>query len=1613
MEPRETLSSSRQRGGEADFLPAAVTSTKPPPVSSCAGETMLPAAGSGKGIPVSSERLEPEEEDELGSGRDVDSTSNADSEKWVAGDGLEEQEFSIKEANFTEGSLKLKIQTTKRAKKPPKNLENYICPPEIKITIKQSGEQKLSRTGKNSKTAKEEDRSHSKKKGKVIGDAKLLMSCGCRKGKNSQVKDSDQSQMKNLGRECGFPVQSPVTKSVNKVYDRPQKHSALHYDSGLQQDFTSDTLKSKHQQKSSNQHHLDWSASPDTGSASQSCFINTEPSREAVSATKVSALEPGVPFSKSQAKKSCSSSSTWGQLSVSSKELGICSAVPSPSGISVAAQPSSASDCSGLLPLGDPEGGVQLEAPDQPAGSTKKKSNKKDLISQTIQTTDMEWVKSAQKAFDSKSHDSMEGKKESYSLDSMLDASPSKQNPISASSCESDTSHVRITIPIKSPTTDASGHKRKKRQSIKSSIEKTIQEKSLPSVLTMSSEIANRTSSQSEASKKDLRASKPGKVIENESPLVSIDSSVFTDKASPNSAARVRKPLVVTSTLLPTDLSTAGKLSEVQHPKHAAKRRWTCSKPKSILRETSMTTSEKLMVEPPSAYPITPSSPLYTNTDSLTVITPVKKKRGRPKKQPLLTVETIHEGTSTSPVSPINREFPGTKKRKRRRNLAKLAQMVPGEDKSISELKFHKKVGKLGVLDKKTIKTINKMKTLKRKNILNQILSSCSSSIALKAKVQPPSSAGPTTIDARLGKQINVSKRGTIYIGKKRGRKPRAELQTQPEEPKTAIKHSRPVSSQPENPAVPSNLQSLVASSPAAIHPLSTQVVGTNGNLSPASTETNFSELKTMPNLQPISALPTKTQKGMHSGTWKLSPPRLMANSPSHLCEIGSLKEVTLSPVSESHSEETIPSDSGIGTDNNSTSDQAEKSSESRRRYSFDFCTLDNPEAIPSDTSTKNRHGHRQKHLIVDNFLSHESIKKPKHKRKRKSLQNRDDLQFLADLEELINKFQVFRISHRSYTFYHENPYPSIFRINFDHYYPVPYIQYDPLLYLRRTSDMKSKKKRGRPAKTNDTMTKVPFLQGFGYPIPSGSYYAPYGMPYTSMPMMNLGYYGQYPAPLYLSHTLGAASPFMRPTVPPPQFHASSHMKMSTTAKHKAKHGVHLQTPVGMGLGDMQSPLAPPKVGGTSLSSGRLHKRKHKHKHKHKDERILGTHEDLSGLFASKSTGFSSHAMNERLSGSDKDLSLLNEKSKHKEKQKHQHCETGHKGSKSNFEVDTLSTLSLSDTQQWSQSKDKNDSSSDPIDSCTKRYSGNTESNGRSESLDMFGEMNSSSEKRDNDASGNKRRSFEGFGTYREKDIQPFRTNKKDRSTYDSSASSGIAGPHLKADQTSLHGKMESSACNVMTRRKPAAVDSVAMPSPVLSLLPSSAATSEAASSPLKKRFKRREIEAIQCEVRKMCNYTKILSTKKNLDHVNKILKAKRLQRQSKTGNNFVKKRRGRPRKQPLSFDEDSRDQMPVLEKCIDLPSKRGQRPTLNPLILEQAATQDTIMATIEAVIHMARETPPLPPPLPPPPPPLPLPLPRAPRVGKRKNKSPQEEEEDVKVKRYRKGRGSESEGLP
>lgn len=120
-----------------------------------------------------------------------------------------------------------------------------------------------------------------------------------------------------------------------------------------------------------------------------------------------------------------------------------------------------------------------------------------------------------------------------------------------------------------------------------------------------------------------------------------------------------------------------------------------------------------------------------------------------------------------------------------------------------------------------------------------------------------------------------------------------------------------------------------------------------------------------------------------------------------------------------------------------------------------------------------------------------------------------------------------------------------------------------------------------------------------------------------------------------------------------------------------------------------------------------------------------------------------------------------------------------------------------------------------------------------------------------------------------------------------------------------------------------------------------------------------------------------------NFEHVQKILRAKRLQRQAKTGNNVIKRRPGRPRKQPIEvpeegngLEEDAAEVrgldllssrrgdgrtlgMPVLERCDELPGRQSVRPGLTPAPLE-FSNPDSISVTIENVVHRARSVPPL-----------------------------------------------------
>lgn len=1315
-------------------------------------------------------------------------------------EGLEEQEFSIKEASFQEGSLKLKIQTTKRTKKPPKNLENYICPPEIRMTIRPPvGEGRSGRQGRTSgagaRASKEEERGPPRKRTYE---------------RQFRMPEQREGGLLQLLGDPTPPKHQPRTGPLPPAQQTQQFNSHGH------------------------QLAQDWLTSPDNPD-------HSEPSRTTL-------LDQTQVFT--QAAHS-----------------------PSPQrALTPDLQLPVVTDASILNLTSLSRGRGLQEVSEQLFGNIKRKYGRKE--SQKTASGETSWEKPPEK--DSPSHSEErskyrnEEKNEQYleereegnrmteeskgrkrrwkpSFDKFFPMESSHQHQDCSSTDKHQTGPPEPKVAHKNDPQKNDALFTSQRDGSRERTDKDRSEKS------------DKREKGERLDRRDTHDSDLNKIKKNPvgRPKTSTDlfkqhTHMNLNKPSPSTTPRLPSPHSIPSpraSMSPIP-SPKPRSNSSPSPSHSigstgsskpakSKDRWSYLKAKKhtslISPQRDNKSSPSLFADPPSPFPITPSSPLYTNTDSLTVHAPIKRKRGRPKKQPLLTVETIHEGTSTSPPSPLSQESAAVLNRKRKMQ-------------SLNTLVANSKRGRgLG-------RPVSKVKLGKMQSILNEILTGSSQGgpLSLKSASAPVSSAMTavaSTIEARLGKQINVSKRGTIYIGKKRGRKPRTETQ----DPKSTKERSLFASL--HDSAVPS-----ITSSPSLRADAS------------------------MPNLQPISALHSKPLgRGFLSAGWKLSPPRLLANSPSHLSEAASVKEATLSPISESHSEETIPSDSGIGTDNNSTSDQAEKGPASRRRYSFDLCGYETPEAAALEASSRDRRTHCERQVTaVDNFLTQQEKKQKHHRRKRKCLQTRDHLHFLSELEEVVVKLQQLRVSHRRFTCYPQHPYPSIFRLNFHHFYPMSYDSYpcEPASYMRRSVELKAKRRRGRPAKASEPITsKLPFVQGYGYPLAGGNYYAaPYAMPYA--PPLGLGYFPPAP-PFYLPHpSLGPApsSPFMRPAVPPPKaFHSAAHSQLQPGAK---LHGAN---------GSMQGPSVRAEslssMGNGSVTGLRLHKRKHKHKHKHKEEPLLSPHDrqDLGGLFSGAKA-------NARLSMLTDRRDLSQGVSKPLEKQK----DGGRTPRIFGDDLDQRPSHSLSDSQFHSRQTGQ------PINSFLSSYS--SDSQQPEPAYDLF------------------------VGTQEECSDR----SKKSRLTL--FGDQGLMSFHTTGQQPG------QSKCST---------------SP-----PGAAST---------RRYKRREVEQIQNNVRRMHSL--------NFEHVQKILRAKRLQRQAKTGNNVIKRRPGRPRKQPLESAgasgleggldllSDRRVNgrtlgMPVLERCDDLTGRQSVRPSLTPEELE-FSNHDSISATIETVVHQATSMPP------------------------------------------------------
>lgn len=341
-------------------------------------------------------------------------------------------------------------------------------------------------------------------------------------------------------------------------------------------------------------------------------------------------------------------------------------------------------------------------------------------------------------------------------------------------------------------------------------------------------------------------------------------------------------------------------------------------------------------------------------------------------------------------------------------------------------------------------------------------------------------SALSSSFGSKLGPQINVSKRGTIYMGKRRGRKPKSQ---------TANRNSSSqCSSQPSLFTSHSEASLFSSNQPLPFHPFpSPSLTHSSGAQSPYSdgsiTEPTTSFLFshhfslpsptsscTSPRPPSSSSLSPFVKKSclcqgrhqfpFHHSTCMLScatpPLHLTPGSPSHL------KEATASPRSESHSDETLPSDSGIGTDNNSVSERGEfRGARGILRFGQGpGVTVGRQRLPPSSVSSPNSHMSRHSNAIstinsVDRHrdrhrhrrrdydcpssytclcpcpcpghnkctqpdyvpcLGHSAVKrqKTKHKKKHQQLLMQDP-EFLAELDDLITQFGDIHIGRRSW----------------------------------------------------------------------------------------------------------------------------------------------------------------------------------------------------------------------------------------------------------------------------------------------------------------------------------------------------------------------------------------------------------------------------------------------------------------------------------------------------------------------------------------------------------------------------------------------------------------------
>ncbi|XP_045900416.1 histone-lysine N-methyltransferase ASH1L-like isoform X2 [Micropterus dolomieu] len=551
-------------------------------------------------------------------------------------------------------------------------------------------------------------------------------------------------------------------------------------------------------------------------------------------------------------------------------------------------------------------------------------------------------------------------------------------------------------------------------------------------------------------------------------------------------------------------------------------------------------------------------------------------------------------------------------------------------------------------------------------------------------------SALSSSFGSKLGPQINVSKRGTIYMGKRRGRKPKAQtaptaqinfqsstqssLFTNPSETSLFSNQPQPPPSHP-------------FPSPSLTHSSGAQSPYSEGSLPEPTSSLLFSHPFSLPSPSssctsthpPSSSLSPFVKKScpcqgrhhfpFHQSSCKLScPTPPMHHTPG---SPGQLKEATPSPRSESHSEETLPSDSGIGTDNNSVSERGEmRGSRGMLRLGqgsggilggqrHPSSLMDRPSPVSSplshmprhtnpitDSTTLERHRDRHRHRRRDYdcsssctclcpcpcpghnkcthsayypCLGHNALKRQKNKHKKKHQQlHMQDPQFLAELEDLIGQFSEVHIGRRGWV---------------------------------RTGLGQGFEGSGNAAGGRRHHSSSHSLRSNIFRINLNGFYSPHPSSYSANPSFspqpfypcqpvhcnrkperrqcgcpskfqetieNMGFYSSYPPATTLYHHLPSSYP-----LPSPHQYAShqphhAHFLLNPARFHRRRSRLLREGALG---GEVEGDIGGSSGGGPHLSSGFTsslscgcgrseHKHKHKHRHRH-CERDMDDEEEL------------------------------------------------------------------------------------------------------------------------------------------------------------------------------------------------------------------------------------------------------------------------------------------------------------------------------------------------------------------------------------------------------------------